>query len=33
MRAWYTDALAERWREPGHEAEVRGTRLEDLRAS
>ena len=32
MRAWYADALAETWREPGHEAEVQGTRLEDLRA-
>jgi glutathione S-transferase len=33
MRAWYADALAETWREPGHEAEVQGTLLEDLRAS
>jgi glutathione S-transferase len=35
MRSWYTDALAETWREPGHEAEaeVAGTWLEDLRAS
>jgi glutathione S-transferase len=34
MRRWYTDALAETWREPGHEAEaeVAGTWLEDLRA-
>jgi glutathione S-transferase len=34
MRSWYTDALAETWREPGHEAEaeVAGTWLEDLRA-
>jgi glutathione S-transferase len=34
MQAWYTDALAETWREPGHEAEaeVAGTWLEDLRA-
>lgn len=33
MRAWYADALAETWREPGHEAEVQGTILEDLRAT
>jgi len=34
MRSWYADALAETWREPGHEAEaeVAGTWLEDLRA-
>lgn len=34
MRNWYADALAETWREPGHEAEaeVAGTWLEDLRA-
>ncbi|MBC6981207.1 glutathione S-transferase family protein [Caulobacter sp. 17J80-11] len=34
MRAWYADALAETWREPGHEDEARqaGTWLEDLRA-
>jgi glutathione S-transferase len=34
MRSWYTDALAETWREPEHEAEaeVAGTWLEDLRA-
>jgi glutathione S-transferase len=34
MRAWYADALAETWREPGHEAEARraGTCLEDHRA-
>jgi glutathione S-transferase len=33
MRSWYEDALAETWREPGHEAEVKrtGTLLEDLR--
>jgi glutathione S-transferase len=33
MRSWYADALAEPWREPGHEAEaeVAGTWLEDLR--
>ena len=33
MRAWYEAALAEPWREPGHEAEaeVTGTWLEDLR--
>jgi glutathione S-transferase len=33
MRAWYESALAETLREPRHEAEVRGTVLEDLRAS
>lgn len=33
MRAWYADGIAETWREPGHEAEVQGTWLEDLRAS
>jgi glutathione S-transferase len=32
MRAWYEAALAETWREPGHEAEPVGTWLEDLRA-
>lgn len=34
MREWYAAALAETWREPGHEAEVRaaGTIIEDLRA-
>jgi glutathione S-transferase len=34
MREWYASALAETWREPGHEAEVRaaGTIIEDLRA-
>jgi glutathione S-transferase len=34
MRSWYTAALAETWREPGHEAEaeVAGMWLEDLRA-
>lgn len=34
MRSWYSDALAEPWREPGHEAEaeVAGEWLEDLRA-
>jgi glutathione S-transferase len=34
MQTWYADALAEPWREPGHEAEVRraGTWLEDYRA-
>ena len=34
MRSWYGAALAERWRDPGHEAEVRryGTILQDLRA-
>jgi glutathione S-transferase len=35
MRSWYTDALAETWREPGHEAEAKraGTWLADLRAT
>lgn len=35
MREWYAAALAETWREPDHEAEVRaaGTIVEDLRAS
>lgn len=33
LRAWYADALAEPLREPGHEAEVRGTIVADLRAS
>jgi glutathione S-transferase len=35
MRAWYADAIAETWREPGHEAEaeVTGTWLADLRAT
>jgi len=34
MRSWYGDAIAETWREPGHEAEaeVTGTWLEDFRA-
>lgn len=34
MRVWYADALAERWRDAGHEAECReaGACLEDLRA-
>lgn len=34
MREWYAAALAETWREPGHEAEVRaaGTIIEDSRA-
>lgn len=32
MREWYAAAIAETWREPAHEAEVRGTWLEDLRA-
>jgi len=34
MRAWYADALAEPWREPGHEDEARraGVWLADLRA-
>lgn len=34
MREWYADALAETWREPGHEAEAvrHGTVTEDLRA-
>jgi glutathione S-transferase len=33
MQSWYHDALAEPWREPGHEAEAKqaGTLLEDLR--
>jgi len=33
MRAWYADALAETFRDPSHEVLVRGTLLEDLRAS
>ena len=35
MRRWYTDALAETWRDPDHEDEVQnaGTLLQDLRAS
>ena len=35
MRRWYADALAEPWREPGHEAEAEaaGTRLADLRVA
>ena len=35
MQAWQTAALAETWREPGHEAEARaaGEWLRDLRAS
>lgn len=34
MRSWYQDALAERWRDADHDAEVRsaGTVLQDLRA-
>ncbi|HEY7670938.1 MAG TPA: glutathione S-transferase, partial [Gammaproteobacteria bacterium] len=34
MRDWYTAAIAEPWREPGHEAEVAaaGTVTTDLRA-
>jgi glutathione S-transferase len=34
MRSWYTDALAESWRDAGHEAEVLqyGKVVEDLRA-
>lgn len=35
MREWLADALAETWREPGHEAEASeaGTLLEDLRSA
>src|SRR5437867_2580572 len=35
MRSWQAAALAEPWREPGHEAEAKraGTWLEDLRAA
>ena len=35
MREWYAAGLAETWRDPGHEAEIRaaGTIIEDLRAS
>ncbi|MBZ9674898.1 glutathione S-transferase family protein [Mesorhizobium sp. ES1-1] len=35
MRQWYADAIAEPWREPGHEAEVTaaGTITEDFRAT
>lgn len=35
MREWYEAGLAETWREPDHEAELRaaGTIIEDLRAS
>lgn len=35
MQAWQAEALAETWREPGHEAEARraGTWLEDRRAA
>lgn len=35
MREWYEAGLAETWREPDHEAEVRaaGTIIEDIRAS
>lgn len=34
MRSWYSDAIAETWREPGHEAEIAatGTCFEDVRA-
>ena len=32
MRSWYEEAIAERWREPAHEAECQGTWLEDFRA-
>jgi glutathione S-transferase len=35
MQAWYAAALAEPWRDAGHEAELRetGTLLQDLRTS
>ncbi len=35
MQSWYNDALAEPWREPGHEAEAKqaGTLFEDLRTA
>ncbi|HWW05095.1 glutathione S-transferase family protein [Collimonas sp.] len=35
MQQWQTDALAESWREPGHEAEAKaaGTLLQDLRSA
>jgi glutathione S-transferase len=35
MQQWYADALAEQWREPGHENEAKaaGTWLADLRAT
>ncbi|MBA3539039.1 MAG: glutathione S-transferase family protein [Deltaproteobacteria bacterium] len=35
MQRWYTDGLAERWREPGHEADgqATGTWTADLRAT
>jgi glutathione S-transferase len=35
MRSWYQSALAERWREPAHEAEAQshGKIVQDLRAS
>jgi glutathione S-transferase len=35
MRQWQAEALAESWREPGHEAEAKaaGTILEDLRSA
>ena len=35
MREWYASGLAEAWREPDHEAEVRaaGMIVEDLRAT
>ena len=33
MQRWYAAAIAEPWREPGHEAEVTGTLLADLRAT
>jgi glutathione S-transferase len=34
MQQWQADALAETWREPGHEAELAaaGSLLEDLRS-
>jgi glutathione S-transferase len=34
IKSWYSDALAERWREPGHEEEAKrtGTWTADLRA-
>jgi glutathione S-transferase len=35
MLSWYQDALAETWREPGHETEISqsGAILQDLRTS